>query len=121
MLLEDAGRFSSAIMLATLPVIDPVDRYAENLMKYEELLTRRTQEWLAKLPDLPIYMIHSRDDELLPYSHALRAHQALIGDDRHVELHTIEGVGHFDSEGYIEPLQASVPWLIDTWSSSKPI
>jgi pimeloyl-ACP methyl ester carboxylesterase len=119
LLLESAERFKSAIMLATLPVIDPVDRFEENFPKCEELLATRRDEWLSRLPDLPIYMIHSRDDELLPYTNAQRTHQILVENKRHVTLDTIQDIGHFISEGYIEPLQASVPWLIDTWRPSE--
>ena len=119
LLLESAERYTSAVMLATLPVIDPVDRFEENFPKCKELLASRVDEWLYRLPDLPIYMIHSRDDELLPYTNARRTHQILVDNNRQVALDTIHDIGHFNSEGYIEPLQASVPWLIDTWRPSE--
>jgi predicted peptidase len=110
-------RFSSAIVFATLPVIDPVDRFEENIPKCEELLANRVDEWLSRIPDLPIYIIHSRDDELLPYIKAQRAYQALKEDNRQARFVTMQGVGHFEGESYIEPLHASIPWLIDTWVS----
>jgi pimeloyl-ACP methyl ester carboxylesterase len=116
LLQENADKFSSAIMLATLPVIDPVDRFEENLPKCRELLASHLDEWLSWVPELPIYIIHSLDDELLPYADANRAHQALVGDKRQVRFETVQGVGHFEGESYIEPLHESVPWLIDTWS-----
>jgi pimeloyl-ACP methyl ester carboxylesterase len=119
LLQESAERFSSAVMLATLPVIDPVESLEENFPKCEELLTSRLDEWLSRLPDLPIYMIHSQDDELLPYGSSRRAYQALVENNRQVEFVTVRGVGHFDGEGYVIPLQESVPWLIDTWKLSK--
>ena len=116
LLQEEAHRFSSAILFATLPVIDPVHRFEDNLPKCEELLANRLDAWLSRVPDLPIYLVHSLDDELLPYTHAKRAHQALVEKDRQATLVTGKGVGHFNGEGYIEPLQKAVPWLIDTWS-----
>jgi pimeloyl-ACP methyl ester carboxylesterase len=111
------NRFSSAILFATLPVIDPVDKFEDNISKCEELLANRVDEWLSRIPDLPIYIIHSRDDELLPYIEAQRAYQALMGDKRQARFVTIQDVGHFDGESYVEPLHASIPWLIDTWGS----
>ncbi len=119
LLLESAERFKSAIMLAALPVIDPVDRFEENFTKCEEVLATRRDEWLSRLPDLPIYMIHSRDDEVLPYPSARRTHQILVENKRHATLDTLQGVGHFEGERYIGPLQASVPWLIDTWRPTE--
>lgn len=116
LLQENGDKFSSAIMIATLPVIDPVDRFEENLPKCRELLASHLDEWLGKVPSLPIYIIHSLDDELLPYADANRAHQALVGDKRQVTFETVQGAGHFEGESYVEPLHEAVPWLIDTWS-----
>ena len=115
LLQEDPQRFCSAILFATSPVIDPVDRLEQNFHKCEELLADRLDEWLGRLTDIPIYMIHSRDDELLPYACSKRAYQTLLDDKRQVEFDTLRGVGHFDGEGYITALQACIPWLIDTW------
>lgn len=117
LLQEDADRFSSAIIFATLPVIDPVDRLNENLPKCRELLASHLDEWLGRVPELPIYIIHSLDDELLPYADANRAYQALVGDKRQVKFETVKGVGHFEGERYVEALHEAVPWLIDTWGS----
>jgi fermentation-respiration switch protein FrsA (DUF1100 family) len=103
-------------MFATLPVIDPVDRFEENMPRSRGLVESHLDAWLRTVPELPIYIIHSLDDELLPYSDAKRAYQALVGDDRQVTFETVEGVGHFEGEGYIEPLRESIPWLINTWS-----
>jgi len=118
-LLENAERFSSAILLATLPVIDAADGLEENMRKCSELLAGRLSEWGGRLPDLPIYIIHSEDDELLPYRSASRAYQILLDDKRQVVFNTIQGIGHFDGEGYIESLRAAVPWLTDTWTLSE--
>lgn len=118
LLREDPERFCSAILFATSPVIDPVDRLEQNFHKCEELLANRLDEWLGRLPDIPIYMIHSRDDELLPYACSKRTYQALVEDKRQVEFDTLQGVGHFDGEGYINALKACVPWLVDTWSNA---
>jgi predicted esterase len=111
------NRFSSVILFATLPVIDPVDRFEDNIPKCEELLANRVDEWLSKIPDLPMYIVHSRDDELLPYVKAQRAYQALKRANRQAKLEIIESVGHFDGESYVEPLHALTPWLIDTWGT----
>ena len=113
---DNADKISSAILFATLPVIDPVDRFEENIPRCREILESHLDAWLRTVPELPIYIIHSLDDELLPYTDAKRAYQALVGDGRQVEFETVQGVGHFEGVGYIEPLHESIPWLINTWN-----
>jgi pimeloyl-ACP methyl ester carboxylesterase len=116
-LLDSADRFSSAIVFATLPVIDPVDRLEDNFPKCTELIKNRLDEWIGKLPPFPIYMIHSKNDELFPYTYVHTVYQALFEDERQINLDIIDGVGHFDGSGYIAPLQKTMPWLQDTWKS----
>jgi predicted peptidase len=112
------GGFSSSIMLATLPVIDPVDRFEENFPKTNELLAGRLDEWIGRVPDVPIYIIHSQDDELMPYANARLSYGALVAAERQVELHSINGVSHFDADGYIGALRESRAWLMNTWRPS---
>lgn len=116
-LLDSAERFASAIVFASLPVMEPSDRIMNNFPKSEELIKSRLDEWIKKFPLIPIYMIHSDEDELFPHAYASLAHQALEKDKRQVRFDTLHGVGHFDGGGYIEPLRKSVPWLIETWES----
>jgi predicted esterase len=104
-------------MFATLPVIDPVDRLLDNFQKCEELISSRLDEWISKLPPVPICWIQSREDELFPYPKTRLAYQALLNDNRQVKFESVDGVGHFEADGYIEPLRNSVPWLIETWKS----
>jgi pimeloyl-ACP methyl ester carboxylesterase len=115
LLQENSEKFASAILLATLPIIDPVERFEENIPKCRELLTSHLGDWLDRVPTLPIHIIHSLDDELLPYEDANRAYQALVGDKKPVTFETVQGAGHFEGESYIKHLQETVPWLINTW------
>ena len=117
MLLGSSEKFSSAIMLASLPVLDPADNLFENFPKGEELVANQLDEWIKRLPSVPIYLINSRGDELFPFRKAQQVYQALLEDDRRVEFNALDGVGHFASEGYIDPLRKTVPWLLDTWDS----
>lgn len=117
LLLESAERFASAVVFATLPVIEPADRLEDNFPKCEELITGRLEEWVRKLPSIPIYMIHSRNDELFPFANAMLAYQTLMKNERRVKFYAVHGVGHYDAAGYVDALSESVPWLIDTWKS----
>jgi len=112
---EYAKRFTSAIMLATMPIIDAVDKFQENLTKVEELISDRLDELTSRVPDLPIYIIHSQDDEVLPYAKAMLAHQAISKIHTKVELHSTKGMGHYDRDSYVHVLRDTMPWLINTW------
>ena len=112
---ESDKRFNSAIMLATMPVIDAADNFEENVPKTEELLSNRVAEWARRVPDLPIYIIHSQNDEELPYAQALFAYRAISKVKRKVEFHPIKGISHYDSASYVSALREAVPWLINTW------
>jgi predicted esterase len=117
MLLDNADKFSSAIVFASLPVLEPVERLEDNFPKCEELIESRLDEWVSELPTIPISMIHSTNDELFPHKYAELAYQALLEDGRKVKFHTVQRVGHFDGGGYIDALRKTVPWLKDTWKS----
>jgi predicted esterase len=116
---DSAERFSSAVVFATLPVIDPVEVLWDNFPKCEELISNQLEEWIGMLPQIPIHMVHSRADQLFDYSNAELVFQALKDDHRPVRFISVSGVGHFDGSGYIEALRGTVPWLLKSWDSKK--
>jgi pimeloyl-ACP methyl ester carboxylesterase len=120
LLLDSAERFSSTVVFATLPVIDPVERLWDNLPKCEELISSRLEEWIGLLPQTPIHMVHSRADQLFDYSDAGLVFQALKDDQRRVGFTSVSDVGHFDGGGYVEALRGTVPWLLETWTTKRP-
>jgi len=114
---ENPETFTSATMLATMPIIDAVDRFQENFPKIQELISNRLDELTSRVPDIPIYAIHSQDDEVIPYATAMLANQAISRVHTKVEFHSIKGRGHYDS--YVDVLRDSVPWLINTWKRTS--
>jgi pimeloyl-ACP methyl ester carboxylesterase len=120
LLRHDPRRFASAIVFAAPPVIDPVDHFENNFSKTRGLLGGRLDEWVNGVPDIPITIIHSQDDELLPWEESRAAADALLQAGRRVELRLIQGVGHFEGGGYVPALSAVSDWLVSTWSSSGP-
>lgn len=111
-------RFASAVVLAAPPVIDPVEALMDNLPKTREALSGRLDEWVSGIPDIPITIIHSQDDELLRWEESRDASEALLQAGRRVELRLIQGVGHFEGPGYVPALSASSDWLVQTWRLS---
>lgn len=119
LLRHDADRFASAVILAAPPVIDPVEAFIDNVPKTAEALSGRLDEWINGIPDIPITIIHSQDDELLRWEESRAASEALAQAGRRVELRLIQGVGHFESPGYVPALAASSDWLVQTWAPTK--
>ena len=112
-------RFTSAIILAAPPVIDPVDAFEGNFSKTGELLADRLDEWLDGIPDIPIGILHSQADGLLSWEKSRAAAHVLLQAGRRVEFHLIQGVGHFDGPGYIPILSSLSAWLVNTWKPSE--
>ncbi len=68
---------------------------------------------------VPLYVIHSRDDEVIP----LKATVELVDEVRKagapVKLVVVEGVTHYQVGGFVPYLRASVPWIEKTWKQAQ--
>jgi predicted peptidase len=93
------------------------------------IATRNQNEFAGALPisarpleetinvdwSIPIYVIHSRDDEIFPIEYTLKAVELLRKRKASVEFKIVEGVTHFDIYGFIEPLRETIPWIRKVW------
>ncbi len=70
------------------------------------------------LGSMPMHIIHSHDDEVMPFAPARPTAQTL--QDRHhpVQLTALEGIGHFAMGSYIEPLRLAGDWMRDRWDDA---
>ncbi|MGD2253204.1 MAG: alpha/beta fold hydrolase [Anaerolineales bacterium] len=114
-------RFSSAIMLATIPIVEPVAQFHENFQKIESLLQNDLDMMVQRIPILPIYAIHSRADEVMPYATAMRVYQALADHNVQLEIDTIDGIGHFNGGGYVDALRRAALWLTKAWDHANAV
>ena len=87
-------RFTAALVMAGLPQADAVD-----------------VEW-----EIPLYVIHSRQDEVIPIEPTEVAVKQLQTRGVSVELVVLEGIKHYETNRFAEPLQAAVPWIEKVWS-----
>jgi predicted peptidase len=88
------GRFSAAIPVAARP---PAGLAADS--------------WTV-----PMFIIHSRDDEIIPYADAEAAYNALTAAGLKADMVAIDGLGHFETSYYQQPLNSVINWLVDLWS-----
>ncbi len=89
-------RFSAAIAVSGLPDQNIVNGFKQS--------------------NVPLYAIHSADDELFPLSDLEGIIQKLKNLDKDVTLKKVEGLSHYDTADFSGPLQTAVPWLQARWS-----
>jgi predicted peptidase len=63
-------------------------------------------------PAIPVCAIHSRADRVSPYQ-PTADRIAQLGKAR---LITVEGVSHFQVDGFVEPLRSAIPWIREVWA-----
>jgi predicted peptidase len=74
-------------------------------------------ESIERLATIPTYVIHSRDDETVPFELTEAAVLKLKGLGRTIEFDPIEGVGHFQMGAYVEPLRRGAEWVREKWDA----
>ena len=65
--------------------------------------------------DIPLYVIHSRRDEIFPLGDTESTVSQLREMGVAIELHIVDGVTHFQTERFVEPIHAAIPWVQDSW------
>jgi predicted peptidase len=65
---------------------------------------------------IPLYVIHSRQDEIFPFDAVETVVQDLQEKGVSIELLVVDGVTHFATEGFVRPLQTAVAWIQNQWS-----
>ena len=64
----------------------------------------------------PLYVIHSRADDILPYEATTAAVEELQGRGVQVELDLKGTLGHYQMEMFIDPIKEAVPWIKEVWN-----
>ncbi len=63
-------------------------------------------DWL-----IPLYIIHSRDDEVFPIHPTASAVDSLKKKNKSIEFKVEEHITHYETHRFIEPLKDAVPWI----------
>ena len=64
--------------------------------------------------DMPVFIIHPREDEVVPFEPAERTAQEMEARGQNVSFLPLEGVGHFQMRP--EPLRRGGDWVRQRWS-----
>jgi len=110
---EHPDTFSAAIAIATAPTVAPGDTTFRT--EFRRLMDGGTVLWRESLAATPFFVIHSSDDQLIPFAPVARALDSLTAWGASITFLAIDGPGHYDIEAYIEPLSSAVPWVTRLW------
>jgi predicted peptidase len=88
------ARFSAAIPIAAVP----------------------PEAAIEELEGIPLYVIHSRQDELMPIERTEAAVNQLRARGNAVEFVAVEAITHYETYRFVDPLQEAVPWVRATWA-----
>ncbi|MCK4765473.1 MAG: prolyl oligopeptidase family serine peptidase [Candidatus Aminicenantes bacterium] len=77
------------------------------------------EETVNKIGDIPLYVIHSRADTILPITNTEKIVASLKSKGRAVEFVVLKNVDHYDTSGFTTALRGAVPWLKKVRSKQK--
>ena len=65
---------------------------------------------------IPVFIVHGKQDEVLSYKHSEEAAEELRSMGIPVELILVDGLSHYQTQAYIDPLSQAVTWIQNLWS-----
>lgn len=72
---------------------------------------------LDGLGSMPIQLIHSPSDEVVPFGPAQDTADALAARNHPSGLIQVDGAGHYNMVAYVEPLTRAARWLWSQWEN----
>ena len=108
--------FRAAVPLTSFPLIRParMDR-ASLLAAYDDMTKDRTGSWTAPYRNLPVYAIHSRQDESIPFASESTLVSMINAHGGAVHLVAVDSLKHSPAVLYQGALRASVYWIRRQW------
>ncbi|MGI9516366.1 MAG: dienelactone hydrolase family protein [Pirellulaceae bacterium] len=94
-------------------------RYPDFFTAAIALAGRPTSDILEMDWKVPMLVIHSRDDEVFPFSEvseAVQEMQARVGGI--VQLYELDGISHYESAKFFEPAKEAVTWVQEVWNTN---
>jgi pimeloyl-ACP methyl ester carboxylesterase len=72
-------------------------------------------EPVDRLATIPTYVIHSRDDQVVPFAPAEKNARALQKMGRVIRFDALLDLGHYDMVGYVDALRRGARWVAERW------
>lgn len=108
-------RFRAAVPVSASPLVRPVEDQRAELAAVRAALADERGAWAGALTRVPLYLIHSRGDEAVPFEAIERAVEAVRRHGGTVTLAPVDGLPHHQVPAYIEPLREAIPWIRTVW------
>jgi len=83
------------------------------------VMAARTEQPLAALAKVPTYVIHSRNDEVVPFGQSEERALALDKMSRPVEFDALSGVSHYQMGSYVDALARGGRWVSEQWAQRR--
>ena len=64
---------------------------------------------------VPVFAVHSRDDERVPIGPAQKQIEELKQLGKNAEIVVLNGLAHYETARYVEGLRHAIPWVKDLW------
>ena len=95
------------------------DRHPELFSAAVSVSARPSEEAIPTI-GIPVYLIHSIDDELIGSFLAQAAYQQLEARGARVGIQIVRGPTHYQTGAFVEPLRGTIPWLQGVWEEESP-
>ncbi len=89
-------------------------RHADLYAAAIRMAARSESDAAALVGNMPVFIIHARDDEVVPFGPAERLAQEMAERGQTVSFLPLEGVGHFQMGA--EPLRVAGEWVVERWA-----
>jgi predicted peptidase len=67
---------------------------------------------------MPVYIIHSPDDEVVSFAGAEEAYTTLSARGHQVEMRVLPGYGHYMMGAYVPALRLAGAWMLERWTAN---
>jgi predicted peptidase len=69
------------------------------------------------LGDMPVYVIHGVNDEVILYEDVAPIIMQMQDAGLNIKFVAVNGLSHYNTSGYIGPLNGAVPWIREQWNN----
>ena len=94
-------------------------RHAELFTGAIPIAGSRGDDSLDGLGAMPVYLIHSPDDEIVPYGPAAETAQLLAERGHQVQMTRLAGASHYMMGDYVAPLRTAGEWMKEQWQAGE--
>ena len=108
--------FRVALAIASFPMLREGRTAADRASQLRAMALDSAAIWTAPFREIRMYIIHSRQDELMPFAAIEQTVALLCAHGGHVEFARLDSVTHQQTGRYVEPLRAAIPWIERQWS-----